>query len=60
MLNCRRWGVDRVNDMFGTNIRVSLASAWEDNQQELEAEQEETTETEETENENESNTSDTE
>lgn len=51
MLTCREEGVKDINKMFGTNITVSLASAWEDNTQELEYEQEimekETEETEE-------------
>lgn len=40
MLRCRKRGVDAVNAMFGTNISVKLASSWEDNQQEVEAEHE--------------------
>ena len=36
MLKCRKDGVEKVNKMFGTSISVSLASAWEDNQIELE------------------------
>lgn len=40
MLRCREIGVDKVNKMFGTNIKVSLASAWEDNEIELKAKQE--------------------
>ena len=39
MLRCRQLGAERVNAMFGTDIRVSLASAWEDNQEEIDAEQ---------------------
>lgn len=39
MLRCRRIGVEAVNKMFGTNISVKLASSWEDNVQEIEAEQ---------------------
>ena len=39
MLRQRELGAEKVNDMFGTNITVKLASAWEDNQQELDAEQ---------------------
>ena len=38
MLNCRRTFADKVNEMFDTNISVELTSAWEDNQQELDAE----------------------
>lgn len=33
MLECRTKAIEKVNEMFGTDIRVSLASAWEDNQQ---------------------------
>lgn len=33
MLHCREVGLEKVNTMFGTDIRVSLASSWEDNQQ---------------------------
>ena len=33
MLHCRELGLEKVNAMFGTDIRVSLASAWEDNQE---------------------------
>ena len=39
MLKQRQEGAERVNAMFGTNISVALASSWEDNQQEIEAEQ---------------------
>jgi hypothetical protein len=39
MLRQRELGAKKVNDMFKTNITVKLASAWEDNQQELDAEQ---------------------
>ncbi len=40
MLRCRERGVEAVNAMFGTDIRVGLASAWEDNQEETDLEQE--------------------
>lgn len=40
MLNCRKAGLEKVNAMFGTNISVALASAWEDNAQEIELEHE--------------------
>ena len=40
MLRMRQDGAERVNAMFGTNISVDYASAWEDNQIEIEAEQE--------------------
>lgn len=35
MLESRRTGLDKVNSLFGTDIRVTLSSAWEDNQQQL-------------------------
>lgn len=38
MLKCRERAVKKVNEMFGTNISVSLASSWEDNEQEIELE----------------------
>lgn len=41
MLKCRQKAVEKVNNMFGTSISVSLASSWEDNQQELNAQQKE-------------------
>lgn len=31
MLECRQKGLDRVNEMYGTNITVSLDSVWEKN-----------------------------
>lgn len=31
MLHCREEGVEKVNEMFGTDIRVKLASVWENN-----------------------------
>ena len=40
MLRCRKKGVEKVNKMFNTSISVSLASAWEDNQIELNEAQE--------------------
>ena len=40
MLNTRKIGAEKVNAMFGTSISVSLASSWEDNQQEIDSEQE--------------------
>lgn len=39
MLNMRKIGAEKVNAMFGTSISVSLASSWEDNQQEIDSEQ---------------------
>lgn len=38
MLTQRQLGAERVNERFGTSIRVSLASSWEDNEQEIELE----------------------
>lgn len=32
MLNCRKLCVEKVNEMFGTNIEVDFSSAWEDRQ----------------------------
>lgn len=39
MLNCRKRGLEKVNSMFGTAISVDFASAWKDNQIELEKQQ---------------------
>lgn len=39
MLKCRKDAVDKINEMYGTNITVSLNSSWEDNVKELELEQ---------------------
>lgn len=36
MLKCREQAAQKVNEMFGTNISVSLASSWEDNEEEIE------------------------
>lgn len=36
MLKCRKVGAEKVNAMYGTDIRVELASSWEDNQEETE------------------------
>lgn len=41
MLMCRQEFVEHVNDMFGTDITVDLASSWEDNQQEIDLEHDE-------------------
>lgn len=38
MLNCRKRAIDKINDMFGTNISVDLSSSWEDNAEEIELE----------------------
>ena len=40
MLKCRERSAEKVNEMFGTEISVSLASSWEDNEQEIELEHE--------------------
>ena len=40
MLRCRQLAAEKVNSMFGTEISVSLASSWEDNQEEIDLEQE--------------------
>lgn len=40
MLRCRQKCFDDVNKKYGTNIKVSLFSAWEDNAEELETAQE--------------------
>ena len=40
MLDCRQKFAEKVNNMFGTNINVSMNSSWEDNLIETEAEQE--------------------
>lgn len=40
MLKCRKLAALKVNEMFGTEISVSLASSWEDNEQEIELEHE--------------------
>ena len=37
MLKCRKEGVERVNDMFGTDISVEFNSSWKDNAEEKEA-----------------------
>ena len=39
MLEMRKIGAEKVNKMFGTNITVSLASSWEDNEIEIEESQ---------------------
>lgn len=40
MLKCRERAVEKVNEMFETEISVSLASSWENNEKELELEHE--------------------
>lgn len=52
MLACRQEGVEKVNAMFGTNIRVGLASSWEDNEEEIELAHEAMEEDDETPDEN--------
>lgn len=39
MLRCRQECFDEVNKKYGTDIKVSLFSAWEDNEKEIQAEQ---------------------
>ncbi len=39
MLECRRIGAEQINDLYGTDISVDLASSWEDNQIETDLEQ---------------------
>lgn len=46
LLGCRQRGCELVNAMFGTNISVELASSWEDNQEEIDAEQDAIADTE--------------
>lgn len=36
MLKCRKEALEKVNDMYGTNITVELDSAWKDNEKENE------------------------
>lgn len=38
MLKCRERAIEKVNEMFGTEISVFLSSSWEDNEQEIELE----------------------
>ena len=52
MLNMRRKFCDEVNEMFGTNISVDLASAWKDNQLEEKAQLDDITDPEPEEGEN--------
>ena len=42
MLECRKIAVEKINAMFDTSISVDLASAWKDNEIELENAQQET------------------
>ena len=39
MLKCRKVGAEKVNAMYGTDIRVELTSSWEDNQEETEVDE---------------------
>lgn len=48
MLEQRQIAIEEVNKMFGTNIKVSLNSSWEDNEVELELKHEEIAEETET------------
>ena len=38
MLECRKRGVDKINELYGTEITVDLASAWKENELESETE----------------------
>lgn len=40
MLDMRRKGADKINEMFGTDISVDFSSSWKDNIEEIEAVQE--------------------
>lgn len=40
LLICRQQAADKLNEMFGWSVTVSLASSWEDNAEELELEHE--------------------
>lgn len=40
MLESRRIGLEKVNELFGTNITVDFASSWEDNMEEIELQHE--------------------
>lgn len=37
MLDCRKKGVEKVNDMFGTNISVDFSGVWEDTAEEIDS-----------------------
>ena len=36
MLTCRKEGVEKINEMFGTNIEVEFSGVWKDTKEELE------------------------
>lgn len=38
MLNCRKIALEKVNEMFGTDIQVELSSAWGENMEEIQLE----------------------
>ncbi len=38
MLNCRKRGADKINELYGTEITVEFSSAWKDNELESAAE----------------------
>ena len=40
MLKVRQDAIEKVNAMYGTDIKITLASSWEDNQIEIEQEHE--------------------
>lgn len=60
MLNSRKQAIQKVNDMFGTDITVDLSSSWKDNKTELELCQQNLDKDSDTENENERNISESE
>jgi hypothetical protein len=37
MLKCRQEGFDRVNEKYGTNIKVELNSSWQYNEEAIES-----------------------
>lgn len=38
MLDCRKRGAEKINELYGQNVTVALKSSWRDNQRELDAE----------------------
>ena len=57
MLSNRKKAIQKVNDMFGTDITVDLSSSWKDNKTELKLEQTNLDKDGDTENENETDIS---
>ena len=60
MLSNRKKAIQKVNDMFGTDITVDLSSSWKDNKTELKLEQTNLDKDGDTENENETDISESE